>query len=180
MCPIQWQNWWMAFTLAALAWKLWSTAAATHRYMWYVSPIPEYVEWLNCVQRWTLFATCLRWCGCLCVRVWYYNYAEPLLQWPGRLAMGVWYVAVPAVASGVGLHAYTGTLHTACVLFSSPNHSMYYKPQNTWPAKRPHTFIKHATNIIRVAAKWNPLGNFALTLPWLESKYLWVITVQNF
>ena len=55
MCPIQWRNWWMGFTLAALAWKLWSTTAATHRYMWYVSPIPKYVEWLNCVQRWTLF-----------------------------------------------------------------------------------------------------------------------------
>ena len=25
----------------------------------------------------------------MCVRVRYYNYAEPLLQWPGRLAMGV-------------------------------------------------------------------------------------------
>ena len=54
----------------------------------------------------------------MCVRVWYYNYAEPLLQWPGRLAMGVWYAAIPAVASGAGLYAYTRTLHTACVLFS--------------------------------------------------------------
>ena len=160
----------MGFTLAALAWKLWSTAAATHRCMWYVS---RHVEWLNCVQRWTLFATCLRWCGCLCVRVRYYNYA-------GKTCNGSVVCSSTSRSKWCRIACiHWNFTHGLCVVQFS-NHSMYYKPQNTWPRKRPHSFMKHATNIIRVAAKWNPLGNFALTLLWLETKYLWAITDQNF
>ena len=75
----------------------------------------------------------------------YYNYAEPLLQWPGRLAMGVWYAAVPAVASGAGLHAiHWNFTHGLCVVqFSKSLHVLQTAEYMTW--KTP-THIYEACN----------------------------------
>ena len=98
----------------------------------------------------------------------------------GSVVRTAYYAVVPAAASGAGLQAiHWNFTHGLCVVqFSKTLHVLQTAEYMTW--KTPTHVYEACNQHNSSCCKMETPGNFALTLPWLESKYLRDRTDQNY